>query len=427
MCFPLGKLAHRVLCIIFSAELSASIIECQRLQEILPLIEKETLVVFNINNALTVSYQDAGTTPWAEEHIAKLMVEKNLPKPQATNLFIPLWHDILVVTDVELFDPDAEAIVNYLQMNGIKTMALTNRYTEMAYSTHRNLRSVGIDFARNPPFPKDCVISAAKSSSKYIEGVIFNGLINFKGDTLAAFLKQINYTPKKLIYIEDKRQHLAQVEQCISSLGIPFIGVHFGALEAQRQSYQPELAAIQVKFHQDILDDTSAQKICYSNREMPIKARASKLTVELPENIQVIHSIKDLSFPTEKTLFVTELDHVLWNTQGSIGSRQFFNDYLKKELSLGHSDESARKNTNRLVEKIHRKANASLIEGESVEFLKKLAEENSWSVAISYRPSSLLERTIEQTHKLGLHFRSPFEFDNCFQNSGIICADEPEG
>lgn len=410
------------------AKMPAAIIECQRLHEILPFVDEDTLVVFNINNVLTVSSQDVGSTPWAEEHIARIMSAEKLPKPHATNLFIPLWHDILVVTDVELFDPEAEAIVNYLQMHGIKTMALTNRYTEMAYSTHRNLRSVGIDFAKNPPFPEDCWIDAAQSPSKHIEGIIFNGLINFKGDTLAAFLKQINYTPKKMIYIEDKRNHLEHVEKCIAALGIPFLGVHYGALELQREAYRPELAAVQVKFHQDLLDDISAQKICYAHREVQSRMIPAEQTPDLPDNIQVIHSIKEIDPQIiEKTLLVTELDHVLWNAQASIGARPFFDYYLNKQLAQGHSQEASRKNTERLVEKVHRRAQVNLIEEESSAFLKKIAEEGCWTVAVSYRPARLLERTIEQASKLKLNFNSPFEGENDFQKKGIICAEGPGG
>jgi len=73
---------------IFFAQVSAEIIECQRLQELLPHIEEDTLVVFNINNVLTASYQDAGSTPWAEELIEQIIQEKKVTKPQATNLFI---------------------------------------------------------------------------------------------------------------------------------------------------------------------------------------------------------------------------------------------------------------------------------------------------------------------------------------------------
>jgi hypothetical protein len=412
--------------VIFLTQANASIIECQRLYEILPLIEEDTLVVFNINNVLTISSQDAGSTPWADEQINKLIEEKNLSKPHATNLFIPVWHDILVVTDVELFDPDAEYIVNYLQKNGVKTIALTNRYTEMAYSTHRNLRSVGIDFAKNTPYPEDCWVDGITSPSKYIEGILFNGLINFKGDTLVAFLKQINYTPKKLIYIEDKLKHLSQVEKCVSSLGIPFLGIHFGALELQRESYNPALAALQVKFHSDILDDASAKKICYCDCEI-LNIRKEQIQ-QLPENMHRIHSIQEIDCQLdENTLFITELDQVLWNTQGSIGSRLFFQYYRDKQQFIGFSSELARKNTERLMEKVYRRAQVKLIENESLLFFDKLHSKNCWSVGISYRPNRLHARTILQAKELGLSFNSPFIPENNLQDSRIICSEVPNG
>ncbi len=414
--------------IVFSHEtLSGKIIECQRLHELLPLIDNDTLVVFNINNVLTVSSQDAGSTPWAEEHIAKLMEEKNTSKPHATNLFIPLWHDVLIATDVELFDPDAEAIVHHLQKNGIKVMALTNRYIEMAYPTHRQLRSVGIDFAKNPPHPEDCPILGIESPAKFVEGVLFNGLINFKGDTLAAFLKQINYFPKKLIYIEDKPKHLAQVDETITALGITFVGIHFGALELQRQSYRPELAALQVKFHQDILDDASAKKLCYSrkgNIPPPVKTLEEK-SPTLSQGMRVIKSFEELNTDLfHHTLVVTELDHVLWNTQGSIGARSFLERLQEKYLAFGDTPEAARVKAERLFEKIQRRAQAHLIETTSVAFFNVLSSKQCWSVAITYRPLSLLQRTDEQAKNLGFHFNSPFAVKNPFQPQGIICPSQ---
>lgn len=416
------------LLLIFAASsLNAKLIECQRLHEILPFIDENTLVVFNINNVLTVSSQDAGTTPWAEEHIARISAEKNLPKPHATNLFIPLWHDILIASDVELFDPNAEAIIRYLQSNNIKTMALTNRYVEMGYPTHRQLRSVGIDFAKNPPFPEDFFIQGTESPTKYIEGIIFNGLINFKGDSLAAFLKQIKYSPSKLIYIEDKPKHLAQVEQAITALGIPFIGVHFGALELQRQAYRPDLAALQVHYHFDILDDASAIRLYQRRKGIEIDeyVMKSEAPSSLPPNIRKIASIDEVQQDLiPQALVVTELDHVLWKTQGSIGARAFLEYSTDKYLSLGSAPKEAREKAERLVEKVHRRAQARLIEEKSVNFFKGLPLQNCWSVAVSFRPKRLLQRTAEQADHLGLSFNTPFEGENSFQPEGIVCASQ---
>ncbi|MDP1836512.1 MAG: DUF2608 domain-containing protein [Chlamydiales bacterium] len=410
---------NMLLALLCFTTVNGEIIECQRLKEILPYVEEDTLVVFNINNVLTVAYQDAGSTPWAEEHIARLSKEKNISKPHATNLFIPLWHHILVNTDVELFDPDAEAMVNYLQENGVKVLALTNRYTEMAYSTHRNMRSVGIDFARTAPFPEDCWIKEATSPSKYIEGIIFNGLLNFKGDTLATFLKQIDYRPKKLIYIEDKLKHLSQVQKCIQDMGIPFLGIHFGALALQRESYQPELAALQVRFFEDILDDQSAKNICYTDREMTLSE--VHLSGENSGNFPVISSLESLApNVTANALYLIELDHVLWKTGGSIGSRHFYQHYLDKQLELGFSASLAKKNTDRLVEKIHRRAQATLVENTSPAFLQTLTDKNCWSLGLSYRPQSLLTRTNSQTDDLNLKFNSPFKEPEQLGNSHII-------
>lgn len=391
--------------------LQAEIINCRQLRELLPLIDKDTLVVFNINNVLTTSKQDAGSTPWAEENIAAIIKSQSVDKPHATNLFIPLWHDVLIASDVELFDPEAEVIVRYLQDSGIKVMALTNRYIEMGYPTHNNLRSVGIDFARNPPYSEDTFIKGG-SPAKYIEGIIFNGLINFKGDTLANFLQQINYTPKKLIYIEDKPKHLTQVGEKVAALGIPFLGVHFGALEAQRESYDIELAALQVKFHQDILDDKSAYRILemYSGKTSEQMMKQNPLPQELPEDIRIVRSVSELKDDLKSgSLFVTELDQVLWNTQGMIGTRDFY-DYVIATMD-------AKAKAERLFEVIQRRAQVYLQEPSIEELLKECQ-----AVAVTYRSDKLMSRTLEQAKNLGISFKNSFEVDQPFLSNQIIFA-----
>ncbi len=380
-------------------------IECQRLNELLPHINKDTLVVFNINNVLTVSCQDAGSTPWAEEHIAKIMAEKNTTKPHATNLFIPLWHDILIASDVELFDPDAEAFVKFLQNSNIKVMALTNRYTEMGYPTHRNLRSVGIDFAKNPPYPEDFFISGVQSPAKYIEGIIFNGLINFKGDSLVAFLKQIDYYPEKVIYVEDKPKHLAQVENALADVGINCLGVHFGALDLQRQGYRKELAELQVKYHFDILDDSSAQRLVNRHKIISVdfeNACHAKFAIKLPRNTHRVRSWSEIVPELAPgSIVVTELDHTVWDTNGTVGSRMFLDELEQKYMRLGYGSKAAKDKAEKIVEKVHRRAKVHLIEEEVKDLIKDYPTH-----AISFRPERLIERTKEQARELELNFAS---------------------
>lgn len=405
---------------VFNA-LSAEIITCKRLFEILSYIENDTLVVFNINNVLTVSQQDAGSTPWAEEQIAGIMKQQNTSKPHATNLFIPFWHAILIASDVELYDPEAEAFVANLQRQRIKVMALTNRYIEMAYPTHQNLRSVGIDFARNPPYGEDTPIVGVSSPAKFVEGILFNGLINFKGDTLAAFLQQIGYRPGKVIYVEDKPKHLAQVGEKIEALGIPFLGIHFGALELERQAYRSELAAIQVKYHLDILDDTAALILRHGQtgckKALEIAKPQKPLQVKNPQ-IRAILTLEELQSELKSgTLFVTELDQVLWETQGSIGSRPFHQHMVDKYLTLGDCPLAARERADRLFEKIQRRAQVRLLV--DPQFFQEIPRKQCWSIAVTHRPKTLLQRTLEQAESVGLSFHSPFQ-------EQILCRDKSE-
>ena len=48
-------------------------------------------------------------------------------------------------------------------------------------------------------------------AAKYVEGVIFVGLKNDKGETLMRLLNQLGHQPKKILFIDDKEKNLHSV------------------------------------------------------------------------------------------------------------------------------------------------------------------------------------------------------------------------
>jgi hypothetical protein len=138
------------------------------------------------------------------------------------------------------------------------------------------------------------------------------------------------------------------------------------------------------------------------------------------QNIAKISSLKELEKDLKPgTLVVTELDHVLWETQGSIGSRAFLKYMQEKNLAMGDCPQTAREKAERLFEKVQRRAQVRLLEEDAASFFLKLKEKKCGLVAVTFRPKVLWQRTCEQAESLGLRFPSPFKEE-------IICSNEGE-
>jgi hypothetical protein len=62
----------------------------------------------------------------------------------------------------------------------------------------------------------------------FVKGIVFTNTVS-KGQALNAFLKYAQFTPKKIIFIDDKRKYLESVEEIASAHNIPFMGIEYTA------------------------------------------------------------------------------------------------------------------------------------------------------------------------------------------------------
>lgn len=92
----------------------------------------------------------------------------------------------------------------------------------------------------------------------YTKGVLFTGEYNKKGDIFVRFLSIIGQKPKKVIFIDDKRSHVEDVEKAAIEHGIECIGVHYRAIEHAEKVYFPEIAEFQRKILRTIMSNEAA-------------------------------------------------------------------------------------------------------------------------------------------------------------------------
>lgn len=144
-----------------------------------------------------------------------------------------------------------------MQHQGIVIMGLTHRQPSLVDSTLRQLASLSWSFQPTAPV-KDIVVVPAATPTMYKEGVLFTGEYNKKGEIFARFLSIIGQKPKKIVFVDDKRSHVEDVERAVKALDISYVGVHYRACEHVKKVYDPALAEFQKKFMKQIMSNEAA-------------------------------------------------------------------------------------------------------------------------------------------------------------------------
>lgn len=145
-------------------------------------------------------------------------------------------------------------------------MGLTHRQPSVADSTISQVASLGFDFINTAPSQKTFSI-AAKSPTLYLNGILFVGDYNKKGDVFLPFLQLVKKDPKKVVFIDDKRKNVEELEQALSSKGVEYIGVHYTAIENVKPVYSREIAEFQYQFLDKIMSNEAALMLMQNGLE----------------------------------------------------------------------------------------------------------------------------------------------------------------
>lgn len=243
--------------VIFSA--SSLIVESNTLSDLLPYLDSNTLIVFDIDNTIIEPAQSLGSDQWAWNRLKDLKT-KGLPEPEAVRQVSSEWQQIHTITKVKTLEENTPKLIKYLQVHHYPMMALTTRRPAYAQVTLRELHDVNIDFkttsmnTHNHKFPTEKNII-------YKEGILFITIEYRKGTVLKEFLQNNEYFPKKIIFVDDKLAHVKDVADACEQLDIDFVGIRYGAADAHVASFNQSVAEVQWKFMHHILSDEEAAAV----------------------------------------------------------------------------------------------------------------------------------------------------------------------
>lgn len=216
------------------------IIESSSIRDILEYAQDaKTLIVFDLDNTLVYPAQDVGSDPWFF-HLLNEKIASGLTREEALAIVLPMYFEVYNHITLSPVEPDSTTILATLQNNGIPTVALTTRSLPLVERTKIHLKETGFNFSACNTFAKDLTIQLVKPAV-LTDGIIFCN-DNNKGQTLLKILQACNYKPETIVFIDDKLNHLFDVEKECLLNNIQFIGIRYGKLDSVAAQFDPKRA-----------------------------------------------------------------------------------------------------------------------------------------------------------------------------------------
>jgi hypothetical protein len=243
------------------SQLQAEIVEISNFKEVHPHITDDALVLLDIDDTLMINVQMMGTDEWFH-HRMNFFIKLGLTASEALEKAVAEDEAIQHVSEMRIVEHGTEAIVDELQKQGCLVMGLTTRGFGIAKPTIRQLLELKIDLSKSAPSQHDHYAQSEEHGVLYRKGILFTGGTH-KGEALFRFCSAIGLRPRRIVFVNDKATHLAQVEETAKKQGVPFLGLRYGYSDSRKAAFQLEIAECQFRHSpfQRLLSDEEAMVI----------------------------------------------------------------------------------------------------------------------------------------------------------------------
>ena len=249
---------------------------------------EETLVLFDVNDVLLAPDDAILSKPYRQKAMQKIRKMHQLDQvshvegvhpvlqddPQVTETFMDIW----VKSHIDVVDQEGPRAIERIQALGYHALGLTNGITGkigdvsdmVEYRTEELYRlgyhfksSIGQNGLRLGEEPL-----VGNGAPVYQDGIIYTSGLP-KGPILGVFLRSLSFSPKRIVFVDDKKGNLASVAAFCHQYGIEFLGIHFKAIDVktQDQEWEERVSNCQFdyyeKFHQWLPDAEVRKSRCY--------------------------------------------------------------------------------------------------------------------------------------------------------------------
>jgi hypothetical protein len=230
-------------------------VQSEHLSDALQYVDKNTLVLIDLDNTLVRTKQLLGSDEWFGYSIQKYEKE-GYSSEMAREMVVDHWMQIQHKTDMQFLTPQTEKVLkDILQKKSVSVVALTKRPPRLASRTIHQLSALNVNFSECCNY-KDCHFFG----NQLEKGIIFIAEENDKnkGAAVQEFLSTIDSKPKKILLIDDKENHIRSVGKVLKDSAIEFIGFHYTKANEMIAKFDPQVAEVQLKKFMELLSDEEA-------------------------------------------------------------------------------------------------------------------------------------------------------------------------
>ena len=210
----------------------AEIREITNLRQITPELRAGTLLVLDLDNTLIEPEGNLGSDQWFYFLVRKFRARDSMCAAEAERQAMEEWNRVQPSLRIRAVEADTARIIREAQDRGFVTLGLTARTPDIAPTTFAQLRKIGVRLDRRTVPAREFALSGAHPIL-FRQGVLFVGEGNKKGRILMDFLKRTGARPTQVIFVDDKRRHVTDVDREMSNAGWPCISFRYGAADAK--------------------------------------------------------------------------------------------------------------------------------------------------------------------------------------------------
>lgn len=198
-----------------------------------------TLVVFDIDNTLAAPKGDLGTDQYSY-YLIEQRLKEGLSFEQALASELPKIFEIDEHLNIFPLEKETLHVLDYLRSHNIPVIALTARSVQIAKRTITQLADAGIVLQAPTSFNREFSF-ALEVPALYKDNIVFCAR-NDKGKVLMHLLKQFNYAPECIVYVDDKLSHVLSLEKECLANHIRFVGIRYGFCDERVKNFDPARA-----------------------------------------------------------------------------------------------------------------------------------------------------------------------------------------
>lgn len=230
--------------------LQAEVRELISFDELTSLIDSDTLVLLDIDDTIIDVPTTLGTAIHSSDISQRL--RDRVAIDRVVRMLARVRVNFYSETELQPVEPCTSQIVADLQNKGITVLGLTARSKKRAgfkyfdFVTNDNVAAVGVDFNRSK-IPSSIVKSGKETAEYFFANNIIYTDRTPKGLALEAFLKDSNWKPKRVLFVDDQPRHAKSVNEAMERANIPCLSMYYLRADHNHPPFDPVIGAIQLR------------------------------------------------------------------------------------------------------------------------------------------------------------------------------------